>query len=695
MLLKPMRKIAISTLLCSAALYAQNTETAFFRAILSSANEVPAITGTASGTADIIAHVVKDSSGTITSGTVQFLVSINIPSVDGKTTYNATGLHIHAGGPTVAGGVVIGTSLSSANPQVVQAGGDTVNLSVQVTGEGTALTNLRQLFVDPSQHYANIHTTEFGGGIARGQLQRAIGAVLMGVMSAENEVPPQNVEATGVATVVALATVGPQGLTSGVTYLQATYNIADGGTFSGFHIHPGAAGTNGPASLQATLPTGSAAIPVAATGGVLGPYPSELNLTNATQVDTFTRLFLNPQSAYINAHTAPAHGGGVIRAQLRPTDSMIFPVLMDSANEVGATVNLKTQAPAMITLRTLRNEDGSIAAGSVFFDVNYRFPSTANITGLHIHDGPAGVNAPVSIPMIPSTSTAPIAPTSAFTSETGFGNYFNWTPGVANLAVLEDITKNPENHYVNIHTSVDPGGSARAQLAAPVRAAGQINTAYSANLDGTTTTVAPGGLLSFFGDRLAKVATDLSGWVGRRLPPSLNGVKVTIAGRDAPLLYVSSSQINAQVPVDVPAGPATVVVNNGVGPSTAFSVTVAATAPAIFTIPGAGTARDAAVLKNADFTTVSACNPAKAGDVVLVYATGMGQTTPAITTGGLVPGTTIANTSTVTATIGGQAAAVAYSIASPGFAGLYQVALTVPSGVTGRVPVVLTQGSTR
>ena len=42
---------------------------------------------------------------------------------------------------------------------------------------------------------------------------------------------------------------------------------------------------------------------------------------------------------------------------------------------------------------------------------------------------------------------------------------------------------------------------------------------------------------------------------------------------------------------------------------------------------------------------------------------------------------------------GGKPATVTYSIASPGFAGLYQVALTVPAGVTGNSPIVLTQGT--
>jgi uncharacterized protein (TIGR03437 family) len=52
----------------------------------------------------------------------------------------------------------------------------------------------------------------------------------------------------------------------------------------------------------------------------------------------------------------------------------------------------------------------------------------------------------------------------------------------------------------------------------------------------------------------------------------------------------------------------------------------------------------------------------------------------------------LANTAPVTVTIGGKSATVIYSIASTQFAGLYQVAVTVPSGVTGSVPLVLQQG---
>ena len=257
------------------------------------------------------------------------------------------------------------------------------------------------------------------------------------------------------------------------------------------------------------------------------------------------------------------------------------------------------------------------------------------------------------------------------------------------LAILADITKNPENHYVNIHTSTDGGGAARAQLGPAIVSAGAISSALASNLDKNATTVAPGGLLSVFGTDLAKVATDLSGWAGKSLPRSLNGASVTIGGKSAPILYVSRTQLNVQVPVDVGTGPQAVVVNNGVGPSASFNVNVAATAPAIFFNPVA------AVLKNSDYSLVSDRNPAHADDVVLVYATGLGVTTPALATGAVVPATTIANTATVTATVGGKDAAVIASIASPGYAGLYQVALRIPGGQSGNVPVVLQQGSTK
>ena len=91
-------------------------------------------------------------------------------------------------------------------------------------------------------------------------------------------------------------------------------------------------------------------------------------------------------------------------------------------------------------------------------------------------------------------------------------------------------------------------------------------------------------------------------------------------------------------------------------------------------------------------TVVSAAAPAAAGEEVVIYATGLGPTSPSFETG------TAANrfnttAMTVSVTIGGQNAAVMYSGLTQGFVGLYQVKAIVPSGLTGSQPVVITVGA--
>src|SRR5882672_6582937 len=87
-----MRKVAASLFLFATAVCAQVADTAYFRAVMLPTNEVPATSINATGVADIIAHVVRDSSGKIINGTVDFLVRVNF-----ATDTNAIGLHIHSG----------------------------------------------------------------------------------------------------------------------------------------------------------------------------------------------------------------------------------------------------------------------------------------------------------------------------------------------------------------------------------------------------------------------------------------------------------------------------------------------------------------------------------------------------------------------------------------------------------------------
>jgi uncharacterized protein (TIGR03437 family) len=100
----------------------------------------------------------------------------------------------------------------------------------------------------------------------------------------------------------------------------------------------------------------------------------------------------------------------------------------------------------------------------------------------------------------------------------------------------------------------------------------------------------------------------------------------------------------------------------------------------------------AAVVKASDYSLITDQNPAHAGDTVLVYWTGGGQTAPTLTTGVLVPVNMLANTMPVTATVAKVPAKVLYSVASPMFLGLYQTAITIPSNVSGMSDLTLQIG---
>jgi uncharacterized protein (TIGR03437 family) len=148
-----------------------------------------------------------------------------------------------------------------------------------------------------------------------------------------------------------------------------------------------------------------------------------------------------------------------------------------------------------------------------------------------------------------------------------------------------------------------------------------------------------------------------------------------------------------QVPVDSSTGAQPVAARNANGAAAAtVNVNVAATAPGVFFDSNGGIFQ-----KNADFSLVGANNRARAGEIILVYSTGLGVTTPGLQSGQITPGpgttSRYYNTATTTVTVGGQNADVVYSIASPGFAGLYQTAFLVPAGVaSGSAPVVVRVG---
>jgi uncharacterized protein (TIGR03437 family) len=207
--------------------------------------------------------------------------------------------------------------------------------------------------------------------------------------------------------------------------------------------------------------------------------------------------------------------------------------------------------------------------------------------------------------------------------------------------------------------------------------------------------IVPNSWVSVFGTNLSTV-TDFWTIVGGQFPTELDGVSVSVNGQAAYVEFVSSGQINVLAP-NVGAGPMQVTVTNGLGTTPAVAATSAIDGPAFFLWDNqyaVATYTDYTyAVKNgaiAGLTTV----PAKPGDVLILWGTGFGPTTPAATPGQEVPSTATYSTSDpVTVTVGGISATVYGAALAPGFAGLYQVAIQVPtSAAAGDQPIVATVG---
>jgi uncharacterized protein (TIGR03437 family) len=203
--------------------------------------------------------------------------------------------------------------------------------------------------------------------------------------------------------------------------------------------------------------------------------------------------------------------------------------------------------------------------------------------------------------------------------------------------------------------------------------------------------IAPGAIVSILG-------TDLAGNVHSSssvpLPTSLGDTSVSFNGTAVPLFSVSSVQIVAQAPFDLPAGVAvSVQVRRGGSLSAVRSASVAAVSPGIFIVDQASKA--GAVLHANGFSLVSASSPARSGESLLLYCTGLGPLQTAVKAGESAPNSPhLAETTYLpTVTIAGLTASVTYSGLAPGLVGVYQITVQAPAGLpAGDQPVQITIG---
>jgi uncharacterized protein (TIGR03437 family) len=189
--------------------------------------------------------------------------------------------------------------------------------------------------------------------------------------------------------------------------------------------------------------------------------------------------------------------------------------------------------------------------------------------------------------------------------------------------------------------------------------------------------VAAGSLISVFGTALnpTNIATSEI-----PLPTAIGESCLTLNGAPIPMMFASPSQINAQVPLHT-EGRATVTLYTPGGASDDYFLNVSAVAPAVFLSGVAGPVTGIpVVVKDSNQQLVTASNPIHEGDVVTIYATGLGPTTPEIAAGLAAPLTPPALTLYAPlVTLGDAPLTISYAGLTPGAAGVYQITAQVPT----------------
>lgn len=206
--------------------------------------------------------------------------------------------------------------------------------------------------------------------------------------------------------------------------------------------------------------------------------------------------------------------------------------------------------------------------------------------------------------------------------------------------------------------------------------------------------VCPGAIVSLFGSGLAPREGRAS---ALPLPTTLEGVSATVNGTAAALFFVSAGQVNIQVPFGLTGNTATVVVTNAGTRSNEVALPLGRTCPGIFSYSDAQSPNRAIIL-HADFTLVTPASPARLGETVIIYLTGLGDLTPAVATGAGNPGNPLSTAADrqIQILFGGEVAINAAFIGgAPFFAGLNQINAVIPANAsTGtNVPVAISTGN--
>jgi len=280
---------------------------------------------------------------------------------------------------------------------------------------------------------------------------------------------------------------------------------------------------------------------------------------------------------------------------------------------------------------------------------------------------------------------------------------FNYNPpspdGFFNDGTPVTITVTPANGYRFVKWGGDLTGTystgyltfssphtiAAFTQAVPSIAPAGIMSAAGATPDGT---VAPGSVITIYGNNLAPALQIGS---TNPLPQSLGEITVTVGNYLLPLLFVSPTQINAQLPVELVDGTYTLLVHQTGMPDVSGTMTVSRDAPGMFTQSNAQNVPLVLALHQ-DGSLVTFDSPAIHGETISIYGTGFGPYVQTTFDGFFVPASPSNSVADpVTLTVGSVTKTPDFAGAAPGAVGLTLVKMKItddlPTGTSVNMQV--------
>ncbi len=324
--------------------------------------------------------------------------------------------------------------------------------------------------------------------------------------------------------------------------------------------------------------------------------------------------------------------------------------------------------------------------------------------------GPRGLGVPgVTVSFTVTAGAAVLSTTSAITGEDGSAGVEVTLGAVAGFVSVTASAGNLSPVRFSITTGAPPGLG--PDESPRITAGGIVGAGLSSP---PVRQLAPNGLATLFGEHFfppgAQRLVSQLDLVDGRLPTNLGGVCLQVGPRLAPLLHVFSGQLNFQVPLLAPAAevPVQVILNCGQRDefkSNVARVAIAAAAPEFFYFlrnPEGGNPIAAVHASRGDFAGRPdlvpgvGFRPARPGDVISLFGTGFGATSPAFGAGEL-PDRAAAVVERPRVTLGAVSLAeedMLYAGVTPGLAGVYQLNIRIPAQTpAGDLPVTLWIGS--